>query len=379
MSIVAEPKKRGRKPKNVVSNDVNEDQEDNLDVNKLNNNIIIEDATPKKRGRKPKNQLLDSSGDNYTPTKKSKSNLDDALVVYKFETDDKPDIANEQFDKQKDSIIVKLPLNTDTVNKVINQTNNNMILESNSENSNWYSNIDEVKPKESEINELYENFIENRKNDFDISKSKTVNIRKPVDYTMAQFNECNKKKTWPQRTNIYCFNCCHPFDHTPSALPFKYQNGIFHVYGCFCYPECAAAFNFTDLISLENANENYNLLNLMYKIAYNDPLYRVKIPGHRTCLKIFGGHLDINAYRDSFNNNNIYQNIIMPPVMSILPIQEENNIIYYKKNVQATINNNNKGYDGANRREKEITLKRSKPLINKQNTLDSCMNITVSA
>jgi len=89
--------------------------------------------------------------------------------------------------------------------------------------------------------------------------------------------------------------------------------------------------------------------------------------------------LDINAYRDSFNNNNIYQNIIMPPVMSILPIQEENNIIYYKKNVQATINNNNKGYDGANRREKEITLKRSKPLINKQNTLDSCMNITVSA
>ena len=69
----------------------------------------------------------------------------------------------------------------------------------------------------------------------------------------------------------------------------------------------------------------------------------------------------------------------MPPVMSILPIQEENNIIYYKKNAQATINNNNKGYDGANRRDKEITLKRSKPLINKQNTLDSCMNITVSA
>jgi hypothetical protein len=61
--------------------------------------------------------------------------------------------------------------------------------------------------------------------------------------------------------------------------------------------------------------------------------------------------------------------------MSILPIQEENNIIYYKKNVQACINNST-GYDGANKREKEITLKRSKPLMNKQNTLDSCMNIT---
>jgi hypothetical protein len=114
---------------------------------------------------------------------------------------------------------------------------------------------------------------------------------------------------------------------------------------------------------------------MLYKIAYNDPFYRVKIPGHRTCLKIFGGHQDIEDYRASFNNEYITHNIVMPPVMSILPIQGENNIIYYKKNVQACINNSS-GYDGANKREKEITLKRSKPLMNKQNTLDSCMNIT---
>ena len=379
-SGVSEPKKRGRKPKSaqLSADDISEIMEINI-ASKIDSNII-EDAAPKKRGRKPKNTTVDlGDNSNSSSLKKTKSNIDDAVVVYKLDNEPKC-TANESMEKQRDSIIVKLPLNNETVNNVINQTNNNLILESDGNDNNWYSAIDENnKPMENEINCLYENLLESRKNDFDISKTKSVSIRKPVDYTMSQFNECNKKKTWPQRTNIYCFNCCHPFDHTPAALPFKYQNGIFHVYGCFCYPECAAAFNFTDIISLENANENYNLLNLMYKIAYNDPFYRVKIPGHRTCLKIFGGHKDIIEYRESFNNNFIHDNIIMPPVMSILPIQEENNIIYFKKNVQATINNNNKGYDGANRREKEITLKRSKPLINKQNTLDTCLNIMVSA
>jgi hypothetical protein len=68
----------------------------------------------------------------------------------------------------------------------------------------------------------------------------------------------------------------------------------------------------------------------------------------------------------------------MPPVISIIPLQEENNIIYYKKNVQTTIHNNNKGYDGAYKnKDRDYTLKRTKPVVNKQNTLDSCMNIYV--
>jgi len=373
MSIIQnEPKKRGRKPKSAIKHDndgiiiVSDSHQDTSPV------IILEENIPKKRGRKPKilNEDKGSGVENkqfeIKQTKKITS-LDNIIIVNKLSE------STEDIPESKKNIILHLPINVDNITNIIEESNISTISESNYENNTW---IGSVENSHEDINKKYENLLETRKNDFDISKTKTISIRKPADYTMSQFMECNKKKIWPQKTNIYCFNCCHPFDHTPSALPFKYQNGIFNVYGNFCYPECAAAFNFTDILSVENANENYNLLNMMYKIAYSDPFYRVKIPGHRTCLKIFGGHQDIIEYRASFNNEYITHNIVMPPVMSILPIQEENNIIYYKKNVQASINNS-KGYDGANKREKEITLKRSKPLMNKQNTLDSCMNITV--
>jgi hypothetical protein len=372
MSLIqTEPKKRGRKPKSASIQ-----QNDGITIisdtkPEIQSVIIIDNHIPKKRGRKPKIITENSSQQNDPKQSEIKSNkknngLDNIIVVNKLSEN------TEEVPESKKNVIVHLPINVDNITNIIEETNITTISDSNFENNAWFGSID----NNDDINRKYETLIESRKNDFDISKTKTASIRKPADYTMSQFMECNKKKTWPQKTNIYCFNCCHPFDHTPAALPFKYQNGIFHVYGNFCYPECAAAFNFTDILSVENANENYNLLNMMYKIAYNDAFYRVKIPGHRTCLKIFGGHQDIDEYRASFNNEYITHNIVMPPVMSILPIQEENNIIYYKKNVQASINNS-KGYDGANKREKEITLKRSKPLVNKQNTLDSCMNITV--
>ena len=372
MSLIqTEPKKRGRKPKSasIQQNDgITIISDNKAEVQSV---IIIDDHTPKKRGRKPKIITENISQQNEAKQLENKSNkknngLDNIIVVNKLSEN------TEEIPESKKNIIVHLPINVDNITNIIEETNITTISDLDYENNAWFGSID----NNDDINRKYETLLESRKNDFDISKTKTVSIRKPADYTMSQFMECNKKKTWPQKTNIYCFNCCHPFEHTPAALPFKYQNGIFHVYGNFCYPECAAAFNFTDILSVENANENYNLLNMMYKIAYNDAFYRVKIPGHRTCLKIFGGHQDIDEYRASFNNEYITHNIVMPPVMSILPIQEENNIIYYKKNVQASINNS-KGYDGANKREKEITLKRSKPLVNKQNTLDSCMNITV--
>jgi len=375
-----EQKKRGRKPK-IETAMVIDKPEIVLQTVAPPSSEVTDDAGPKKRGRKPKNKLESPINNNHhtaaddenktkQPSKKN-VNSSNVIVINKLVAND----ASACDAEVKKNIILHLPINSEITN-IIQDCQVSSVFESDYENNVWDGSVEKNDKKVvDDINKEYENLIEMRKNDFDISKVKSVNSRKPADYTMLQFMECNKKKIWPQKTNIYCFNCCHPFDHTPAALPFKYQNGIFHVYGNFCYPECAAAFNFFDIMSVRNANENYNLLNTMYKLAYNNPFYRVSVPGHRTCLKIFGGHQDIDEYRASFNNEYVTSNIVMPPVMSILPIQEETNVIYYKKNVQAVVNNS-KGYDGA-RKKDDFALKRSKPLINKQNTLDSCMNITV--
>jgi hypothetical protein len=385
------PKKRGRKPKpkpgDVITapenqHTINSNEENNLSLSvPVQQGIIIVDDViqnvPKKRGRKPKPKDLMSTCN--TDKKNTSDKKEASIVINKFaddaKTSDTITIENN---------IVHLQIPCDRVENVVNNMNNSY-LSYDTTVSNWYSTIDDLNENYSksvenvdseDINAKLESMIESRRNDFDMSKTKSNEIRRPVDYTMLQFRECNRKKIWPQRTNIYCFNCAHSFDHTPASLPFKYQNGIFYVYGCFCYPECAAAFNFNESICVENVHENYNLLNLMYRKIYNDPNYRVKIASHRTCLKIFGGTLDIDDYRKSFNNNHINHHIIMPPVISIIPLQEENNIVYYKKNVQTTIHNNNKGYDGAYKnKDRDYTLKRTKPVVNKQNTLDSCMNI----
>ena len=360
------PKKRGRKPKNYLLNELGE--------NITPPTPTVEKGSPKKRGRKPKPKDLSLS---EKPVLKKNDNPN-IIIVNKLEQN------KIDSEKLKENIIVHLPISCDTFDNLVSENTTNFLNECNlDQHSTWYSSYEGKNDNftvntNDDFNTRLETLMEIRKNDIDITKNKGSDVRNPVDYTMNQFYECNKKKVWPEKTNIYCLNCCQPFDHKPAALPFRYQNGIFHVFGCFCYPECAAAFNFNDSICVENANENYNLLNFMYKLAYNDPFYRVKIAAHRLCLKIFGGNMDVDKYRDSFDNHYVQNNIIMPPVMSIIPLQEENNIIYYKKNVQANINNS-KGHDGSYKKDKEITLKRNKPLKNKQNTLDNVMNIMVEA
>ena len=61
---------------------------------------------------------------------------------------------------------------------------------------------------------------------------------------MMPFYESNKNNTYPTTTNISCFWCTETFTCRPISLPIKFENNVFYVDGCFCSPECAAAYNF---------------------------------------------------------------------------------------------------------------------------------------
>jgi hypothetical protein len=368
-----EAKKRGRKPKDKT-----------VEAEKINLNIVDDtvesvEVVQKKRGRKPKpKDPLELT----TPIKKTPIDKKESTIIINKFIDNSAE--NKDNTKENLSNIVHLSINEDSIDNLLSNGFNNAY-----DNGvpNWYSKLDnnpnehtgQLENNVENNKDMLKSILETRQNDmvsFHHNNITNTEIRKPVDYSMYQFRECNKTKTWPTKTNILCFNCCHSFNHTPATLPVKYQNGIFYVYGCFCYPECAAGFNFSENIFLGNKHENYNLLNLLYKQLYNDPNYKVKIASHRTVLKMFGGNLDIITYRESFNNPHTQYNLVIPPMLSIIPIQEEHNVVYYKKNHQTTIHNNNKGYDGAYKsKDKDYVLKRSKPILNKINTLDNCMNI----
>lgn len=127
---------------------------------------------------------------------------------------------------------------------------------------------------------------------------------------------------WCENTNYWCYWDCHSFENKPFGIPIKYNNGKFHVYGCFCSMECAMAYNFYANENMDNVWENFNLLNMMsnvmsYKLSLNPAI-------SRKCLNVFGGPLTIEQFREKSINNNKF-NILTYPMVSIVEHVEEIN------------------------------------------------------
>ena len=65
-----------------------------------------------------------------------------------------------------------------------------------------------------------------------------------------------------------CFWCTCEFDNPPIYIP-KYEfKDTYHVYGCFCTPECAAAYLLNENIDTSVKFERYHLLNFIYAKIY---------------------------------------------------------------------------------------------------------------
>ena len=133
--------------------------------------------------------------------------------------------------------------------------------------------------------------------------------------------DCNKDKVWPEKTNISCWWCCHKFENTPCSLPYKYKKDKFYVRGVFCSFNCAASYNFS--LNDDDLFERYSLLNLMYKKLYYRKFVKINLAPPRESLKIFGGYLSIEEFRENCLSNDKLFNIIDPPLISIIPKIEE--------------------------------------------------------
>jgi hypothetical protein len=187
---------------------------------------------------------------------------------------------------------------------------------------------------------------------------------------MVQFSEYNKRNEWPHSTSIHCFWCCHPFTGVPCTLPFRKIDKTYHVFGNFCTPECAASYNFNKYD--DKSSEKYSLLNQLYRKIYNNPDYIVKLAPPQLSLRLFGGHLSIDEFRNYNKNNNKILMLNMPPLISIIPQIEESS-----SEINTNIKNSYIPLD-ADRIKKyndKLKLQRNKPISDKKNTLESCMNL----
>ena len=199
--------------------------------------------------------------------------------------------------------------------------------------------------------------------------SNSSSHRKVIDL-LKDFEMKSKASEWPLATSIACYWCCHNFSTVPFGIPVKYYKGKFHVFGCFCSLECAAAYNFNYNKSTDEMWERYNLLNMLSRmIGYFN---RVKPAPSRLSLNMFGGHLSIQEFRQ-FHETSKVLNINFPPMMTLTQqIEELNECDVTSEYRYIPIDN-----ERINKYKEKLTLRRTRPVTDFKQTLDHMMNLKI--
>ena len=372
----APKKKRGRKPKkkNIEDNIPKVKKKRGRKPKPKPINTEVVKKVHKKRGRKPKVHISDKNLNVYN----SVGNVN---------------IINDEYE----NIILHLPIKS--LDIIENDFTENLVLrykpslkdpvpfEPNDVIEYGKIDYDDINDKEQKNKKIVEknkseiiiddefSIVKNIANDTKkIKDEKKISlVNKNIINVQHEFIDGNKRNEWPLSVNIACNWCCHKFEGPPCAIPNKILNGVFYVTGCFCSFNCAAACIFDK--NDRNMWEKYSLLILLYKKVYNKYIYKIPVSPPKESLKMFGGYFTIEEYRKSLLTNNKIYKIVQPPMISLVPKIEENKVNFdFKNNNKQYIPLDNKMVNTA---KESLRLKRSKPVTNIKNTLQSYMNLKV--
>ena len=112
----------------------------------------------------------------------------------------------------------------------------------------------------------------------------------------------------------------------------------------------------------------------MYKKLYIRNFIKINLAPPRETLKMFGGYLSIEEFRENSLRNDKTFSVIIPPLISIIPKIEENisNTTKNTKNNYPLVNESI-----LNKTHNTLKLKRNKPVTNPNSTLQSFMDLKI--
>lgn len=166
------------------------------------------------------------------------------------------------------------------------------------------------------LNELIEKDIDNDNNlqnsnnleDYDKQKLKTQESNKKKGFFEMMYDFVHNEE-WLHKTDVCCWWCCHNFNTVPLGFPYEYNNKSkkFKVKGAFCSFGCMLSYK--DDRKLHQ--KNY-LINYLYTKLTGDSLNNVKPAPPRYTLRMFGGDLSIDEFRNASKENKVYKMIEYP-------------------------------------------------------------------
>ena len=121
-----------------------------------------------------------------------------------------------------------------------------------------------------------------------------------------------------------CFWDTCEFDNPPIYIPKHFINGTYHVYGCFCSPECGVAYLMNESIDSSAKFERYHLFNHIYAKIYDYKKNIKPAPNPYYMLEKYYGNLSIQEYRSLLRNERLFL-IVDKPLTRILPELHEDN------------------------------------------------------
>ena len=190
---------------------------------------------------------------------------------------------------------------------------------------------------------------------------------------MVQYRDSHSSAKLPLKTDVACYWCAHTFVNQPCVLPEREEGGTYHVYGNFCCPECAVSYLLEESLDATTRWERMALLNRIYSAACKHA--RIFPAPSRASLKLFGGPMTIEAYRKTMLQGKVRIDIQIPPMVSILGSLDTKPIDFYDSSLKNTVSPLLQ--ETVSKAEEGLRLKRSKPLKDRESTLDSVMNIQI--
>jgi len=192
-------------------------------------------------------------------------------------------------------------------------------------NDNIFFNAISVSNNDNQVNDQYDDeYIKNNSIDEDNFKSnKSSNDLKDLWKKLKNLqhnlhvNNVNDKKS-------ACFWCTYEFDNPPIYIPKHYIKNSYHVYGCFCSPECATGYLMEENVDSSTKFERYHLLNNVYSKIYDYKKNIKPAPKPYYMLEKFYGNLNIQEYRSLLKNERLFL-VVDKPLTRILPELHEDN------------------------------------------------------
>jgi hypothetical protein len=121
-----------------------------------------------------------------------------------------------------------------------------------------------------------------------------------------------------------CFWCTYDFDNPPVYIPKYFIKDSYHVYGCFCSPECGTAYLMEENIDSSSKFERYHHINHIYSKVYDYKKNIKPAPNPYYMLEKYYGNLTIQEYRSLLRNERLFL-VVDKPLTRILPELHEDN------------------------------------------------------